>query len=260
MGYDATAWNSKLGTAVGYPFVIKKLRENLFDLIEHCEKSVALTKWYRDVLIKNKIPEDKLVYIPQAAPHNYCKHLAERKSTLPIKCIFIGRINHAKGVHLLIESIRNFSEQSIMLDIFGQDNGDAYTKRCKEESANMPNIQWKGLLQPDDVHDTLENYDVLCIPSLICEMSPLVIQEAFAAGIPVLASSVSGNAEQIRHNVNGWLFDFNSTLSLREQLKKLIEKPSLIDEAKKYIPEVNGFKNVAEEYTKLYCGILPEAS
>lgn len=45
--------------------------------------------------------------------------------------------------------------------------------------------------------------------STFSEMSPLVIQEAFAARLPVIASNVYGNAEQITHGENGLLFNFN---------------------------------------------------
>ena len=60
----------------------------------------------------------------------------------------------------------------------------------------------------------MADYDLLCVPSLSSEMSPLVIQEAFAAGIPVLASRGYGNIEQIRHGENGLVFNFNSADSL----------------------------------------------
>jgi glycosyltransferase involved in cell wall biosynthesis len=64
-------------------------------------------------------------------------------------------------------------------------------------------------------------------------MSPLVIKEAFAAGIPVLASNVYGNAEQINDGKNGWLFKFNDSDALKTKLQQLIDDPFLVEIAQK---------------------------
>jgi glycosyltransferase involved in cell wall biosynthesis len=87
-------------------------------------------------------------------------------------------------------------------------------------------------------------------------MSPLVIQEAYAARIPVIASNVYGNAEQINDGINGWLFKFNDAEDLRQKLQMIIENPNMIKEAKKSIPEVRSFSDVAEDYKRLYEDVL----
>ena len=87
-------------------------------------------------------------------------------------------------------------------------------------------------------------------------MSPLVIQESFAAGIPVLASDIYGNAEQVIDNVNGWLFKFNDSKHLKMKLQQLIDDPERIRSAKQNLPAIRSFKEVAAEYEKLYNNIL----
>ena len=101
----------------------------------------------------------------------------------------------------------------------------------------------------------LSNYDLLCLPSAF-EMSPLVIQEAFTAGIPVLASNVYGNAEQITEGLNGWLFKCNDTEDLCIKLQSLIDNPSLFEEARNHFPAANTFENVANDHLKLYGSII----
>ena len=87
-------------------------------------------------------------------------------------------------------------------------------------------------------------------------MSPLVIQEAFAANVPVIASDVYGNAEQITHNENGWLFTFKDSDSLKLQLQQLINNPSLVEKAKNNIKPVKSFSTVASEYLIVYKKVL----
>ena len=83
-------------------------------------------------------------------------------------------------------------------------------------------------------------------------MSPLVIQEAFAAGIPVLASKVYGNMEQVADNHNGLLFEFNSSDSLKEKIKALIDNPALLPKLKSNIVAPLNFNVVHEAYLRIY--------
>ena len=82
-------------------------------------------------------------------------------------------------------------------------------------------------------------------------MSPLVIQEAFAAGIPVLASNVYGNSEQIIDNKNGILFKYNDVKSLLSKLNRLIMEPELKYDLAKNIDPPLIFKQVGRVYVQL---------
>ena len=102
----------------------------------------------------------------------------------------------------------------------------------------------------------MHQYHALCLCSTFSEMSPLVIQEAFAAGIPVIASHVYGNAEQIQHGVNGLLFKFNNVQSLHEQIQLCIDNPVLLDGLRHNIKPPKSFSNVAAAYKDLYSSLI----
>ena len=87
-------------------------------------------------------------------------------------------------------------------------------------------------------------------------MSPLVIQKAFEAKIPVLASDVYGNAKQIIHNKNGWFFKFNDQSSLINQLQQLMNNLELINTAKFNIKSVKSFELVAHKKLIVYKHVL----
>jgi glycosyltransferase involved in cell wall biosynthesis len=120
----------------------------------------------------------------------------------------------------------------------------------------MKNIKWMGTIQKESVLSEMRQYHALCLPSTFSEMSPLVIQEAFAAGIPVIASNVYGNAEQIKDGVNGLLFRFNDALSLREQLLRCINDPQLLFQLKQGVLSPRSFQEVGDEYHELYQELL----
>jgi glycosyltransferase involved in cell wall biosynthesis len=227
-------------------------------LVISCNKFVVLTNWYKKVLLQNGVNENNLSLITQGLPSDVIVNKTERSAKLPLKIIFVGRISHFKGLHLLLEAYKEFSFSQLELSIYGKDGNDDYAKECKKIVERLPNVKWNNILESNDVLQTMANHHLLCLPSTFSEMSPLVIQEAFAAGIPVLASNVYGNAEQITDGENGWLFNFNDTDDLTNKLQMLINNPALIDNAKLKIKPVKSFLSVADEYQKLYDKILQE--
>ena len=249
---DVTDLPFTISTAIGFPFLITKLRDDFNSLIENCDHLVAISKWYMEVLLKNTVHSHKFSYIGQALPSQVSRIGATKKSPL-LRFVYIGRISHFKGIIHLLKSIKNLDAE---LDIYGDTGEVEYIRECKTFSEGMQNVSWKGRVQTTDVVNVLSGYEVLCLPSVVCEMAPLVIQEAFAAGIPVLASDVYGNAEQVSDGHNGWLFKFNDQQDLRIKLKMLIENPWLIDSAKKNIPPVKKFDAVGSEYMKLYNKVM----
>lgn len=255
--YDTTQINNSLGTAIGFPNLIKQLKTNLEILIANCDQLVVLTKWYKTILERNEVTKEKIKYIPQGLPlkkkHNILFESSPNDDKL--KVMFLGRISAFKGIDLLLDAVLQLQPNKISLSIYGKDNDDDYAKVCKQKTLFNKNISWKGPLLPESVVETMMQYDILCLPSTFSEMSPLVIQEAYAAGIPVIASNVYGNAEQIIDGVNGWLFKFKDSNDLKDKLQLLIDNPKEIENAKKNIPQVRLFDEVAKEYYLMYSSL-----
>lgn len=254
VNYNTRNWNNTVGTALSYPFIINKMKTDLLEMVSLADKIVVLTNWYKKVLEINNLPKEKLQIISQGLA-GYPLTNNRNEITDYIKIVFVGRINESKGLHLLLKAISEISS-NIELDIYGPINDEDYAIKWKFFSANYSTIRWMGVIEPSHIVHTLSTYHILCLPSVICEMSPLVIQEAYAAGIPVLASNVYGNAEQIVDGHNGWLFNFDDSFDLKNKLQQLIADPSLIEKAKANILPVKSFDIVADEHEKMYSEIL----
>ena len=130
-----------------------------------------------------------------------------------IKLVFLGRLNPIKGLALLLSVMQKFEETDFTLDLYGPAD-KSYLLQI-QPFLTRRNICYKGMLPHDEVLQTLSQYDAMIAPSLVTEMAPLVLQEAFAAGIPAIASDVPGNAAFIKPGINGWLFESGSEESLR---------------------------------------------
>jgi glycosyltransferase involved in cell wall biosynthesis len=251
--------NHSFGTALSYPFIVNNLRNSLLEIVDLCEKVVILTDWYKEVLTKNGVPENKICLVKQALPFAVPIEIVKNVQVkTPVKLIFIGRIGPVKGLHLLLEAIQDISEDKITLDIFGAVNDEKYFETWKTKTEAKPNIRWKDLLPQKEVVSTMRQYHALVLPSTVGEMSPLVIQEAFAAGVPVIGSNVAGIAEQIKDRKNGLLFEFNNVLALKNVLLLVLDNPAILDELKENIVSPGSFEIVVDEMIQIYENLLKD--
>ncbi len=249
---DMAAWNNKVGTALATTQLLGRFQAEFVSLLNELDAFVSITSWYKKILSVNGVPQNKIEFIPQGLPLDMSSFKTESQQSSVVRLIFIGRISAFKGLHLLIDALQTLPQEKITLSIYGQPADADYERDLRVKSERLANISWKGKLAQADVIPVLQQHDLLCLCSTFSEMSPLVIQEAFTAGIPVLASNVYGNAEQVQHGRNGLLFAFNNVTSLREQLQYCLDDSGLMERLKKNVPPSRSFREVAADYHLLY--------
>ena len=82
-------------------------------------------------------------------------------------------------------------------------------------------IEFEGTFPSAEIFDVLENLDVLVVPSLWFENTPLVVYSAQAAGKIVVASDYPGISSSVRHGIDGLLFPAGDYRALAKLLKIL---------------------------------------
>ena len=98
----------------------------------------------------------------------------------------------------------------------------------------------------------MNNIDWVIVPSIWWENSPLVIQEAFACGKPILCSDIGGMAEKVTHRVNGLQFRVRDTAHLAHTIREAANTPGLWDDLRRGIPPLYQMKGHVEAITGLY--------
>lgn len=74
----------------------------------------------------------------------------------------------------------------------------------------------------------MQSVDIIAVPSVWWENSPLVIQEAFRNGRPVICSDIGGMAEKVRDGIDGFHFHTGSPLALAALLKRLADDRKML--------------------------------
>jgi glycosyltransferase involved in cell wall biosynthesis len=180
-----------------------------------------------------------------------------RRSPSPVLRVgYVGTISEYKGVHLVVEAFRGIREPGIQCQIYGGlDVFPDYAQRLLAAGI-PPAVRFMGRLENANVAATLAGLDLLIVPSLWFENSPLTIHEAFLAGLPVVTSDRGGMAELVEHDKSGLLFRIGDAADLRRQVLRLLHEPGLLESLRKHLPAVKTIENDAADMERRYQSLL----
>lgn len=169
---------------------------------------------------------------------------------------FVGTLAWHKGAHVVIEAARRLPAERFELLIFGSlDTFPAYAARLREAARGLP-VSFRGGFDRDRVADIYAEIDVLVVASLWPENSPLVIHEAYMAGVPVVGARMGGIADLVSHGSNGLLYDAFSAQDLAAALASLIDDPGAIARFAAELPAVKSIDEDAGEWDRIYEEVL----
>jgi len=95
----------------------------------------------------------------------------------------------------------------------------------KELAIPDKRITFYGKLLNEEVKKFYNEADILVVPSIWYDNSPMVIYEALRQGVSVVGSNIGGIPELIKDNYNGFLFEAGNAGQLKEILANIIENP-----------------------------------
>ena len=140
---------------------------------------------------------------------------------------FVGQLARHKGVHLLVEALASIPHHNARLSIWGNEQTDlAYSQDLRRRSATLP-VAFRGTFQVEEMAQRLAEIDVLVIPSLWYENSPLILLQALATHTPVIIADVAGMTEFVPPVEFGMHFKRGSAKSLAEAMEHFTKDPAL---------------------------------
>ncbi|MFT4933466.1 MAG: glycosyltransferase involved in cell wall biosynthesis [Pseudoalteromonas distincta] len=171
------------------------------------DQFVALTGFAAGKFTDSGLPADRISVKPNfRAP-------APTSSASRQGFLFVGRLSPEKGVDVLLDAWRRLPD--LHLTIVG-DGPDAAALRERAPG----NVTFTGPLSPDDVQMHMLRAVALVMPSVWYEGFPMTIVEAYASGLPVIASRLGSLAEIVRHGETGLLFEPGSAELLATALRE----------------------------------------
>jgi glycosyltransferase involved in cell wall biosynthesis len=221
---------------------------------------VAVCDWVRTVLLANGIPEEKIVVSRQGLAQAIATPRTAGAGTSggPLRLGYFGRIDPTKGVHVLIEALSLIPDAPVRLDIHGvvQPGAEHRLATLRAQATGDPRIRFNDPLPMEAVPGAMAAYDVIAVPSRWLETGPLVVLEAFAAGVPVLGSRLGGIAELVRDGGDGLLLPVADSQAWAGAIRRLAEDRDLAARLRAGVRPPRTMAAVAEDMVAIYCRVL----
>ena len=262
---DAPLLPGRANTLLQFRNILGERRDMALEFLSIAQRVVAVSSWLQEMLAQSGVPREKLRLSRQGirATATDTKNSRRERSSGPLRLGFIGRFDATKGLHFIVQAIRR-SEPSlpVELHVYGvaaNPQAAKYLDSVRALAGDDRRIVFHGLVTDANRTEVLESLDMLVVPSNWFETGPLVVLEAFAAGIPVLGSALGGIQERVTHGVDGWLVPPGNVRAWQVALRELAQRFTSGDWSWT-MPAVRTSMTVAEEMSGLYEQVLTEMS
>ena len=185
---------------------------------------VVFTKEQKKILGQRyRIDSSRVHIIPNGVADEFFINKRRNIHKKP-RLLFVGRLSYQKNLTQLLDALDGISDQFTTTLV-----GDGELRADLEAHAkklNLKNITFAGFASGATLRAYYEQADIFVLPSER-EGMPLVLLEAMAAGLPIVATRVTGNKDVVKHNKNGLLVPYGNASALRAALLKLGASKSL---------------------------------
>lgn len=200
------------------------------------------TNFYRDLFMRAGFPPNKIVVMPHFVKQPAVQYAAKIKNSY---ALFVGRLDPEKGVSTLLEAWRFLD---FPLKIRGSGRLEEKAKEFVRQNA-MHNVEFVGRLEEQELSELISGARFLIMPSEgYYETFGMVIIEAFARSIPVIASNIGVVPELVSDKKTGLLFEPGNASDLAGKARWLWDHPV---EAR--LMGGNGFAVYQDRFTEDEC-------
>jgi glycosyltransferase involved in cell wall biosynthesis len=195
----------------------------------------------------------QVVQIPNGVDTNYFETLSSSGNRKDIT--FIGRLDHMKGVQVLLEAFKTLKENGVAahLTIIGDGPDREKLKSRAMQAGIADSISFCGAVE--DIIPYLQKSALFVLPSLSEGLSNVLL-EAMACGLPIVTTRVGGNIDLIRDGENGILVETENSNQLSVAIKKILQDKALAkklgSEARKTVEQRFSLISIADRYLSLY--------
>lgn len=141
----------------------------------------------------------------------------------PVELLFVGRLARVKGLMVLLDALQLIAPgTAFRLTIVG----DGPERALLEQAALPlgPRVRFTGYMSQQDVAEQLTRTDIFVLPSF-AEGVPVVLMEAMAARVPVIATQVAGVSELVEDGQHGLLVPPGDVRTLADRIEELSADP-----------------------------------
>ena len=138
---------------------------------------------------------------------------------------YIGRVTAGKGIEVLLRAFLSLDNSANVELVVAGAGEDEYLDQVKTMACNA-NVRFLGFVPRDEFYGQV---DVIIMPSLVQEALGRAVLEAYAYGVPVIASRRGGIPEIVESGRTGFLFDPDSPGELQRYMELVLQDSSVVE-------------------------------
>lgn len=184
---------------------------------------IALTEFQKEIFSAAGLPRERIFVKPHFYPNS--------PDPLPwrdreAKVVFIGRLGFEKGCHILLEAWRRWGLDAPHLEVIGDGPERLKLESFVRETSLNKKVTFRGQLSFEEVKGSLRKAWLLVVPSICYETFGKVILEAYAFGVPVIASKLGSLPCLVNEGITGALFDPGNPNDLLDKVENAWVTPN----------------------------------
>jgi len=238
---------------------LRERPEHIREKMELVDHIIAYTRLTRELLLANGVGDEKIEVSHYGIDVSGIRaEPGARSLPPPLRVGFVGTLAPHKGCDVVIRAFRTMPQElDATLTIHGNlERFAPFVKELRALAEGDQRITFAGPFPREGVGRVFSEMDVLVVPSRWYENGPGVIFEAFAVGMPVVATDLGGMSEFVRDEENGLLFELENAKDLARQLRRLLEEPGLLERLRAGIGPVKTVQENVDELEVLYGRLL----
>ena len=206
-----------LPTPVRYAHFLLALRK--------VSRFISPSRYLAEQYTANGIPREKIAVIKNGI--DLAPFTPQPRRHGPFTVGFIGHLGEHKGLDILLHALSRMDDPKPRLLVIGTGEEEGALKNFCHELDLDHYVTFAGHVDNQKIATVYQKIDVLVVPSVWPENSPVTITEAMASGIPVIASDIGGIPELVEDGVTGFLVPVRDSHAMAERIARLLERPQL---------------------------------
>lgn len=229
-------------------FLREQYIKSFFRLVD---RFISPSEFLKDRYVAWGIEPDRIEVIENGLPEGDKippRQLAEGE--LRTRFAYFGQINPYKGVDVILEAFAKLPKEKrkqVTLDIFGsalEQQAPEFQEKIQKLLKKLKGtVHLHGPYEPHEMGRLMGEVDWIVMGSVWWENSPLVIQEAFKFGRPIITPDIGGMAEKVAHGRGGLNYRTKDVPSLSGCLERVIDQHFDYGEIKLMTP---GYQKLSE--------------
>jgi glycosyltransferase involved in cell wall biosynthesis len=219
---------------------------------------LVATRFMGEMLRHHGLEAKRIRQVPFGIDHSPITRVSAKGTEKHLRLGFIGTLYHHKGAHVLLEAVRSLpTDMPLKVTIYGElEQFPEYAASLRAAAGNDPRIHFCGTFPNAAIGEILYDIDVLIVPSLWFENSPLVLYFAQAARVPVVVTDTEGMNEVVADGENGFVFKKGDAKGLSGIIRMLCNDRLVVKRLSDHARQPRSISSYVDELERIYDDVV----